>query len=134
MTSRRLAKASRAIREVVSTAILFGLRDPRIKGVTVLDVEVAADMRTAKVYVSVMGDHADAGLVMQGLNSSKGYVQAKIADRIETRYTPVLTFVLDDRVKKSIQTSKMLREIQEDPSDESSEQSPADSSPPDEET
>ena len=56
MSSRRVAKASQAIREVVSTTILFGLRDPRIKNVTVISAEAAEDLRTAKVYISVLGD------------------------------------------------------------------------------
>ena len=56
MSSRRTAKAARAIQEVVSSTILFGLKDPRVKNVTVMSVEVTGDMRRAKVYVSVMGD------------------------------------------------------------------------------
>ncbi|MCA8987640.1 MAG: 30S ribosome-binding factor RbfA [Planctomycetaceae bacterium] len=111
MPSRRTAKASRAVREVVSTAILFELSDPRIKGVTVLDVDVADDLRTAKVYVSIMGDQKEQQLCLHGLNSARGFLQRKVADRIDTRYTPVLTFVLDAGVKKSIEASRILREL-----------------------
>ena len=56
MSSRRALKAAQAIREVVSTAILLELKDPRVKDVTVTLVEVSGDLRNAKVYVSVMGD------------------------------------------------------------------------------
>ncbi len=111
MSTRRTAKASRAVREVISTAILFELNDPRIKNVTVLDVDVAADMRSAKVYVSVLGDEKSQQLSLHGLNSARGYLQKLVADRIDTRYTPILTFVLDDSVKKSIETSRLLREL-----------------------
>ena len=55
MSSRRVLKAAEAVREVVSMAILTELRDPRIRNVTVTYVEVAGDMRQAKVHVSVMG-------------------------------------------------------------------------------
>lgn len=112
MKSRRVERASEAVREVVSTTILFGLRDPRIQGVTVLGAEVAKDLRTAKVFVSVMGDAKQQSLTMHGLESARGYIQSKIAERLDTRYTPVLKFVLDQGVKRSIEISRMLREAQ----------------------
>ena len=56
MSSRRVLKAAQAIREVVSMAIITDIKDPRVKDVTVTFVEVAGDMRMAKVHVSVMGD------------------------------------------------------------------------------
>ncbi|MFN5948044.1 MAG: ribosome-binding factor A, partial [Pirellulaceae bacterium] len=67
MTSRRLLKAAEAIREVVSMAILTELRDPRVQGVTVTSVEVAPDMREAKVYVSIMGEPNKQSLALKGL-------------------------------------------------------------------
>lgn len=110
MNSRRVAKASQAIKEVVSTTILFGLRDPRIKNVTVIAAEASADMRSAKVYVSVLGDAKAEALTLKGLESARGVLQAKIADRLETRYTPILTFAIDRGVKQSIETARILRE------------------------
>jgi ribosome-binding factor A len=110
MTTRRLAKAAEAIRETVSTTILFELRDPRVKNVTVLGAEAAPDLRTAKVFVSVMGSPKEQSLCLHGLESAKGFIQAKLADRLQTRYTPVLRFVLDPAVKKSVETSRLLRE------------------------
>ena len=82
MSSRRIEKVAQAIREAVSSAILFELRDPRVKNVTVLSVEVSGDVRSAKVYVSIMGDEREQALTLQGLNSSRGFLQSKIADRI----------------------------------------------------
>lgn len=111
MTTRRLAKAAEAIRETVSTTILFELRDPRVKNVTVLSAEAAPDLRTAKVYVSVMGTPKQQSLCMYGLESARGFIQAKLADRLQTRYTPVLKFVLDPGIKRSAETSRMLREV-----------------------
>lgn len=113
MNTRRTAKVAEAVREVVSTAILFELRDPRVQQVTVLHVEVPTDLRTAKVYVSVLGDDAAQRLSLHGLNSSRGFLQQRIADKLDLRYTPVLTFVLDDAVKKSIEASRILRELEE---------------------
>ncbi len=111
MTTRRLAKAAEAIRETVSTTILFELRDPRVKNVTVLSAEAAPDLRTAKVYVSVMGTPKQQSLCLHGLESARGFIQAKLADRLQTRYTPVLKFVLDPGVKRSIEASRLLRQV-----------------------
>ncbi|HVJ87426.1 MAG TPA: 30S ribosome-binding factor RbfA [Caulifigura sp.] len=110
MSQRRTAKVAQAIRQVVSTAILTELRDPRVKKVTVLNVEVPPDLRSAKVYVSVMGEEREGYLVLRGLQSARGFLQSRIADEIDLRWTPILEFVLDAGVKKSIETSKMLRE------------------------
>ena len=115
MVSRRVARLSQAVREVVSTAILFNLRDPRIKNVTVLRVEVAGDVRTAKVYVSIMGTEKEQALCLHGLNASKGFLQSKIADRIETRYTPVLKFVLEEAVSSSAEeAARILQELEQE--------------------
>ena len=107
---RKLAKLNRAVREVVGSQVLFRIRDPRVRGVTVLDADVAPDGRTAKVYVTVLGDAAAEERALEGLESAKGFFQAKIAERLETRYTPVLTFVADGGVKRSIEVSRTLRE------------------------
>ncbi len=122
MTTRRLAKAAEAIRETVSTTVLFGLRDPRVKNVTILRAEAAPDMRTAKVYLSIMGTPKEQSLCMHGLESARGYIQAKLADRLQTKYTPVLTFVLDPGVKRSIEASRVLREVMPAAEDEDDEE------------
>lgn len=111
MSSRRVLKAAEAIREVVSMAILVELRDPRISDVTVTRVELSADMRYAKIYVSVMGAENKQHLALRGLDSAAGFLQQKVAKRIDTRYTPRLSFVLDQGVKHSIAVSRILNEL-----------------------
>jgi ribosome-binding factor A len=111
MASRRLEKAAEAIRGVVSMAILAELKDPRVRDVTVTRVEVSADMRCAKVHVSVMGDETRQKLSLRGLQNSAGFLQSKIAERIEIRYTPRLTFLLDQGVKRSIEIARILHEV-----------------------
>jgi len=115
--SRRTAKVAEAIREQVSTTILFGLKDPRVKNVTVTRVEVSPDLRNAKVYVSVMGDEKMQRLTLRGLESARGFLQAKLAERVQIRYTPILHFQLDQGVKRSIEASRLLREVLPPPSD-----------------
>ncbi len=71
MSSRRIAKVAEAVREQVSTSILFEMKDPRVKYVTVTGVEVSPDLRSAKVHVSVMGDEKTQRLTLQGLRSAR---------------------------------------------------------------
>jgi ribosome-binding factor A len=99
-----------AIREVVASAILFEAADPRIRGVTVLRVEVSGDLRQATVYVSVMGTETEQNLALRGLRHAAGFFQSKVADRLQTRFTPVLIFELDDSVKKSVEIGRLIDE------------------------
>jgi ribosome-binding factor A len=109
----RLARVAEAIREVASQTILFELNDPRVKDVTVTRAEVSADLQHAKVFVSIMGSERDQQLCLKGLKHATGYVQRKIGDRLQIRYTPLVQFVLDKGVKNSITIARLLREAQE---------------------
>ena len=113
MKSHRLARVSEVVREVAANAILFELKDPRVKNVTVTRAEVAADLQHAKVYVSVMGSEKEQQLTMHGLRSAAGFIQTKVADRLTTRYVPHITFVLDEGVKKSVEIARIIREENE---------------------
>jgi ribosome-binding factor A len=111
VTTRRQLKAAEAVREVVSMAILAEVRDPRVRDVTVTGVQMDADMRGALVRVSVMGDETRERLALRGLANAAGFLQSRIADRIETRYTPRLRFEIDGGVKKSIELARVLHEV-----------------------
>jgi ribosome-binding factor A len=110
MKQHRIARVAEAIREVVAETILFELQDPRIMNVTVTRAEVSGDLQKTKVYVSVMGTQKEQDLCMHGLKHSAGFLQAKIAARLQTRYTPTITFIRDDGVKKSIEISRLINE------------------------
>ncbi len=92
-------------------AILTQVRDPRVHDVTVTRVEMAPDMRSATVHVSVMGNAAQQQLALRGLANAAGFLQAQIAERIDTRYTPRLRFELDGGVKRSIEIARVLGEV-----------------------
>ena len=124
MTSRRVLKVASAIREVVSMAILTDLKDPRISDVTVTFVEVSGDLRQAKVHVSVMGDEAKQRLSLHGLRASAGYLQSKVNNRVEMRYTPRLEFVLDQGIKNSLEVARILKDVLPDEAADAAAQGP----------
>src|SRR2546425_1099149 len=110
MKRHRLERVAEVIREVASETILFGLRDPRVKGVTVTRSEVSGDLQHAKVFVSIMGTPQEQNLCMHGLRHAAGFIQSKLARRLQTRFTPVIQFVLDEGVKKSIEITRLINE------------------------
>ena len=113
MKSHRLARVSEVVREVAASTILFNIKDPRVKNVTVTRVEVSADLQHTRIFVSVMGTEREQQLTMHGLKSAAGFVQTKIAAQLTTRFVPHVTFVLDEGVKRSIEISRLLHEAQE---------------------
>jgi ribosome-binding factor A len=135
MKTHRLARVAEAVREVASETILFELRDPRVKGVTVTRAEISGDLQHAKVYVSLMGSPAEQKLTMHGLKNAAGFVQSKLAKRLQTRFTPTVRFIEDEGVKKSIEMTRLLNEALGQPStsepagsaDGAVEEAPADS-------
>ncbi len=110
MKPYRMARIAEVVREVASETILFEIRDPRVKGVTVTRAEVSGDLQHAKVHVSIMGTAGEQKLCMHGLQHSAGFVQSKLANRLKTRFTPVVHFVLDEGVKKSIEITRLINE------------------------
>jgi ribosome-binding factor A len=108
--THRLARVAEAIREVASETILYELQDPRVKLVTVTRAEVSGDLQNAKVYVSVMGTPKEQQLTLHGLRHAAGFIQSKLARRLQTRFTPVIQFVLDQGVKHSIEMTRLINE------------------------
>lgn len=126
MSTRRTARVASMIREVVSTAILTELRDPRIRNVTVLGADVSPDLCYATVRISVMGDEKTASLTMHGLNSARGFLQSRVGEYIKSRYTPELRFVLDDGIRKSFETASLLKQVLPDSTTNDDDTAPAD--------
>ena len=71
---------------------------------------VSQDLRSAVVHVTVMGTPGERATAMKGLKSAAGFLQAKVAARLQIRYTPVLSFKLDDSVKKSVEMGRLIEE------------------------
>ena len=92
-------------------SILTDLKDPRVRDVTVTFVEVSADMRMAKVHVSVMGDETKQNLCLKGLQNSAGFLQSKVGKRIDTRYTPKIQFSLDKGMQHAMMVTRILEEV-----------------------
>jgi ribosome-binding factor A len=105
-----MRRINEVLREVIGSAVATELSDPRIGFVTVTSVETSPDLRTAKVYVSVLGDEDAREATLGALRSSHGVIQAKIAAETRMKRTPTLRFDYDDTVERGMRISRLLEE------------------------
>ena len=110
MATARMRRINEVLREVVGATIATELSDPRIGFVTVTSVETSPDLRAAKVHVSVLGDEDQREATLEGLRSSHGVIQSRIAAETRMKRTPTLTFHYDDTIEKGARISELLEE------------------------
>jgi ribosome-binding factor A len=110
MPKDRMRRVNEAVREVLSVAIGNELKDPRIGFVTVTSVSTSPDLRHARVYVSVLGDERQRAESLEGLASSRGYLQRRVATDLRLKHTPHLDFAYDDSTDRGMRISELLRE------------------------
>ena len=108
MPGPRMRRVNEAVREVLSARLAEGLKDPRIGFVTVTSVDVSPDLRHARVYVSVLGSVEERERTLEGLRSSHGYLQGRIASELRLKRTPTLAFVHDDSIQTGMRITQLL--------------------------
>ena len=103
------------VRRELSNIILNEIKDPRICPMTsVVEVEVAPDLKTAKAYISVLGDKQAQADTLAGLKSAEGYNRRALAKSINLRNTPEITFVLDQSIEYGVNMSRLIDEVTKD--------------------
>ena len=110
MPTARMRRVNEAIREILADAIATELKDPRIGFVTVTEVDTSPDLRTARVYVSVLGSPDERESSLAGLRSSHGVLQGRIASAMRLKRTPTLTFEYDESTERGDRISRLLRD------------------------
>jgi ribosome-binding factor A len=108
MATERMRRVNELLREVIGEGISTELEDPRIGFVTVTAVETSPDLRSARVYVSVLGGEDERNASLAGLRSSHGILQATIAREMRLKRTPTLTFHYDDSPERGVRMSRLL--------------------------
>jgi len=100
------------VKKELSNLISREIKDPRIHPLTsVVDVEVAPDLKTAKVYVSVLGDENAKNETYQGLKSAASFMRSQLAKNLNLRNTPELIFIMDNSIEYGINISKLIDEV-----------------------
>lgn len=110
MPSRRQEKIARVIKEAVSDIIRNRLSDPRIEGfISVTEVDTSADLKNATVYISIMAaDDKIAARTFEAIIHAKGFIQTEVGRRMTTKYYPKLTINEDKKVKKTLETLRLI--------------------------
>src|SRR5271165_2684959 len=108
MNSERMRRVDEAIRQVIADAVAGDLKDPRVGFVTVTDVRTSADLRHARVYVSVLGERgrpsetAEREATLEGLRSAHGFLQGALGSELRMKRTPTLEFFYDDTTDRAL--------------------------------
>jgi len=105
-----MRRVNEAVREVLSSRLAAGLADPRIGFVTVTSVETVSDLSHARVYVSVLGSESERAQTMEGLASSRGFLQAALAGELRMKRTPKLEFAHDPSVDEGFRIAELIEE------------------------
>src|SRR5271167_2307283 len=118
MSSGRMRRVDEAIRQVLGDALAGELKDPRVGFVTVTDVKTSADLRHARVYVSVLGEgggpsgQAQREATLAGLQSAHGFLQGRVAGELHLKRTPTLQFSYDDTTDRALRVEALIDEAQ----------------------
>jgi ribosome-binding factor A len=113
--SRRTERLAEEIREEVALLIAGELKDPRIGFVTVTRVEVTPDLRTARIYVGVLGTEKQRTTSLAGLRQGAGFLRRSLGRTLRLRHTPELVFQYDEGLEASDRVAKLLAEIGSSP-------------------
>ena len=129
MKSRRMERVSRVLQQAVSRVIIEELSDPRMGFVTVTHVDPAPDLKSAKVFVSILGEAGEISRTMHGLRNAQRFIQGRVGRRVELKNVPVLDFIEDDSVKRSLRISRLIAKAVEEDSQNVEDDGETESSP-----
>ena len=112
MPTQRQRRVARRLQDEIARVLLHEIEDPRVRFVTITDVEVAPDLKHARVFFSVIGEGADEPAeVLRGLRRARKFVQRRLAEKAELRYTPTLDFRYDPTAERAQRIETILKQI-----------------------
>lgn len=112
------------VQKELSMLINREIKDPRINPMTsVVHVEVSPDLKTAKVYISVLGDEESKKSTLAGLRSASSFMRGQLARSLNLRNTPELSFVIDNSIEYGVHMSKLIDEVNKNQSKETDDES-----------
>ena len=109
---KRAERVSDQMKVEIADILMRKIKDPRIGFVTITDVEVADDLRNAKVFVSIYGGDKDKTL--KGLESASAFIRSELGRRMRMRYTPEILFRFDNTVEQGAHIMELLRTLEEE--------------------
>ena len=110
--SWRIDRVNSTLRQEISSVISTVLKDPRLASiVSVLDVDTAKDLRSAKVYISIYGDTYTKRSTIKALNNASGFISKHISNKLNFKSTPALKFRIDNSISDGSLLSQKISQI-----------------------
>jgi len=116
MAKFRKDRVAELIRHVISDLVVLKIKDPRVEGVTITEVRMSADLKTARVYFCSLAD-GRAQLHQQGLESAAGFIRRELRQQLDLKYVPELSFFYDSSFDYSARINELLKRISPPESD-----------------
>lgn len=113
--SRRTDRINEQLREEISTVLARQVKDPRLNAlISITRVESSSDLRSARVYISVLGNDKQQKEALQGLQSAASFLRREIRDRINMKHTPFMTYLLDDSLQEADHLLRLMNDVKAD--------------------
>jgi len=109
--STRTERVSDLVKDEISRLLLREMRDPRIGFVTITGVTVSPDLKSVRVFVSVLGEPAAKEASLEALNNASGFFRRALFHNLGLRHAPTVSFRLDDSLDRGERIEKVLRDI-----------------------
>lgn len=115
--SRRPQRVALLVREELSRLVLTVAHDPDLRRVTITDVEMPGDLRSARIYFSCLGTEAERELAKAALGRAAGYLRREVTQRCGLRYAPELTFRFDETLERGARIEELLAKVKSAPAE-----------------
>jgi ribosome-binding factor A len=110
--SRRTDRINGLLRQEISQLLARELKDPRLSGVvSITQVDTSADLRYARVFVSVFGGRQEKETVLKGVSSAAGFMRRELRARLSLRHIPDLKFILDESMEEADHVLKLMEQM-----------------------
>ena len=110
--SRRTDRINEQLREEISMLLTRSIKDPRLNGIiSITRVISSGDLRSARVYISVMGNNQTKQEALAGIQSAASFLRRELRDRINMKHTPFLTYELDDSMEEADQLLRLMNQV-----------------------
>jgi len=102
------------IQRELSNLLLTKIKDPRLNMVTITWVKITDDLRSARVFVSVVEGKERMESVLAGFNSAAGFLKSELSRRLGLRYTPTLKFIFDESFDRAASLNRLLKTLDDE--------------------
>ncbi len=110
--TRRTERIDSIIKKEISDLLREQINDPRLTSlISITKVETSPDLKHSRVFISTLGDQVNKNEILQGFTAASGFLRRQLAKRLELRYTPELSFHLDDSIEHGAKILKLIEQV-----------------------